>query len=537
MRSPRSQSIAILLILLTASLGGGWLGGRLLAQQKQPSLDQQMREYADVLGALEEWAPHEVGTGDLIYGSIHGLVRALDPHSQFFAPRDYTEVRDKHAGSYYGVGLLVSQRENRVVVITPMEGGPAGRLGVRPGDVIVEVDAVSTENITYDKVTDMLRGPKGTPVEVKIRREGFVEPLHFTIRREAITTKAVNAAFLIEPGVAYIRVNDFTNTTEREFDAAIDRLSETELRGIIIDLRGNGGGVLDAAIAIADRFLEKGQMVAYTQGNAPGSNEQYLAPGTKARLETPLVVLVNQGSASASEIVAGAVQDHDRGLVVGEITWGKGLVQSVYNLGHGAGIALTTARYYTPSGRNIQRDYSSLYDYYTHEMPGEAPADMMFTTATGRTVYGGGGIRPDIRVALEQKPRVVQVIEARAIAFDLAVKAHSRDPLLFDRPIESHLLAEFEQAVLQRSILPEERVRAAFADAEVRPHFERLLKSELVAVAQGYENSYPFRLRGDSQIEHAIAALPDARKLAARAFEKRQDELARSDEKRSQSPS
>lgn len=514
--------------LIACCAGGAWFGHLLAApEDSEPRLEGRMREYAELLQALEEWAPAEIGSDELVYGSIHGLMKKLDPHSQFFAPVDYSEVRDRHTGSYYGVGLVVTQRENRVVVVTPMEGGPAGRLGVRPGDVIIEVDGISTETLPYDRVSEMLRGPRGVPVEVRVMRQGFDEPIAFTIVREAILSKAVSADFMIEPGTGYVRVNDFTNNTEREFDQAIARLQEQGLERVIVDLRGNGGGVLGAAIAIADRFLEKDQMVVFTRGNLPSSHEEYAAPGTKPRLQIPVVVLVDEGSASASEIVAGAIQDHDRGLVVGETTWGKGLVQSVYNLRHGAGIALTTSRYYTPSGRNIQRDYTSLYDYYGHGDDPSPAALPTFTTTIGRTVYGGGGIHPDIEAERAERPRIVQRLEARGVAFDFAVRWNAEHPDAHPEAPESAMLEMFQQMAIEREVVDPALLAGALADTSVRAHVLRMIQAELASVRDGYAASYPFRLKGDAQIAAAIAALPEAEKLASQAASKRRQDFAR----------
>ncbi|HVR44557.1 MAG TPA: S41 family peptidase [Thermoanaerobaculia bacterium] len=522
--------IFLLSTLLAATLGGGWFGGRLLASSDDSGrVGDRMREYAEVLQALEEWAPADIGSDDLVYGSIRGLMESLDPHSHFFAPSDYGNVRDKHAGSYYGVGLLVTQRENAVVVVTPMEGGPAGRLGVRPGDVIVEVDGQSTETLAYDRVTELLRGERGTRVEMRVHRLGFADPISFSIVREAITTKAVAAAFILEPGVGYIRVTDFTNTTEREFDLALAELGRQGMNRLVLDLRGNGGGVLGAAIAIADRFLEKDQMIVFTRGMTAESNEAYVAPGRKPRLALPLVVLVDRGSASASEIVAGAIQDHDRGLVVGETTWGKGLVQSVYNLRHGAGIALTTARYYTPSGRNIQRDYSSLWDYYAHDegviAEQLAASPQKFRTATGRSVAGGGGIRPDVEVVRGDRPQLIQLLEARGLAFDFAVSWNAGHPD-DGTEVTPEMVAELERLALERRIARDAIIAAGFSDEMVRRHIERMIAAELVAVREGFDASYPWRVQGDEQIMEAVRRLPEAERLARSAAAKRGEDVA-----------
>jgi len=527
--SVRRVSLILTSVLVFSALAGG-VWDTAFASGKESALSTRIREYTEVVAALEEWSVDEVEQNDLVFSSVDGMIRTLDPHSSFFAPVEYSDVRDKQAGSYYGVGLLVSQRDGRVVVVTPMEGGPAGRAGVRAGDVIAGVDGKDTTEINYERVTELLRGPSGTSVEVTVQREGVDEPLHFKVTREAISTKAVPASFMLDPETGYVRVTDFTHTTESEFDTALEKLTDEGMKKIVVDLRGNGGGVLDAAIAIADRFLAKGQLVTYMRGVTPDSNFDFHAPGEKPRLDIPVVVLVDHGSASASEIVAGAIQDHDRGLVVGETTWGKGLVQSVYNLRYGAGLALTTARYYTPSGRNIQRDYSSLYDYYSSEETNPAGRPDSFETATGRTVYGGGGIRPDLEVARIERPRFAQLLEARNVTFDFAVAWHARHEN-DSAEITPEMLLELERFATERAIAPSEEITRAFADPELRPELERMLSAEITSVRDGYAASYPWRLKGDNQIEAAVKALPDAARLAARAAGTAKSIIARTPQK------
>src|SRR5258708_1710871 len=329
------------------------------------------------------------------------MLRTLDPHTNFLEPKEYADMQDRQKGSFYGLGIQVTKRNDQVTVISPMEGTPAARLGIRAGDVISEIEGQATDDLTIDEVVKRLKGPKGTTVHIKIMRVGIKEPIPLTIVRAAIPTNSISNTLMLDPTTGYIRIKDFTSTTVRELDESIDKLRTRGMQRLVLDLRGNPGGLLDAAVGVADHFLDKGQMIVYTKGRTPDSEQNYTAPGTHERLEVPVVVVVNRGSASASEIVAGALQDHDRALIVGETSWGKGLVQSVYTLQYGAGLALTTSKYYTPSGRNIQRDYSSFYDYYVADEGDDGSSSEMplkdrkkFTTATGRVVYGGGGGPP-----------------------------------------------------------------------------------------------------------------------------------------------
>jgi carboxyl-terminal processing protease len=283
--------------------------------------------------------------------------------------------------------------------------------------------------------------------------------------------------------------------------------------------------LLDAAVGVADHFLDKGQMIVYTRGRTPDSAQDYLAPGKHQKVDMPMVVVVNRGSASASEIVAGALQDHDRAIIVGETSWGKGLVQSVYTLQYGAGLALTTSKYYTPSGRNIQRDYSSFYDYYvadegddgnTSEMP--LKDRKQFTTATGRVVYGGGGITPDIFVKPAPLSRTTQLLEVRSALFNYGVDYVAKHPeVTEDVAITPAVIEDFVHFASDKDIAPVADIREALSKPNDRGFIERALRAEIIAAKFGFDASYPARLQGDNQIAKAIEVLPDSQKLAEKA--------------------
>src|SRR5437763_2225693 len=387
-------SLTLAVAIIGATLFGGFYGNRLFGAPVQSEVQKRFKEYTDLLAAVTAWAPEDVGADKFVYSSIDGMLRTLDPHTSFLEPKEYADMQDRQKGSFYGLGILVTKRNDQITVITPLEGTPAARLGIRAGDVISEIEGVQTDDLTLDDVVKRLKGPKGTTVHIKILRVGIKEAIPLTIVRAAIPTNSISNVLMLKPGVGYIRIKDFTATTVREPDEAIDKLKSEGLQKLVLDSRQNPGGLLDAAVGVADHFLDKGQMIVYTKGRTPDSEQNYLAPGKHQHLDMPMVVVVNRGSASASEIVAGALQDHDRGLVVGETSWGKGLLQSVYTLQYGAGLALTTSKYFTPSGRNLQRDYSSFYDYYVADENDETNnAEMplkdrkQFKTDTGRVVY------------------------------------------------------------------------------------------------------------------------------------------------------
>src|SRR5438477_5157192 len=428
-------SLTLVVAIAGATLLGGFYGNRIFGAPPVSDLQKRMKEYTDLLDAVTKNSADDIGSDKFVYSSIDGMLRTLDPHTSFLEPKEYADMQDRQKGSFYGLGILVTKRNDQVTVITPLEGTPAARLGIRAGDVISEVEGVSTDDLPLDDVVKRLKGPKDTTVHIKILRVGIKEPIPLTIVRAAIPTNSISNTLMIRPGIGYIRIKDFTSTTVRELDESIEKLKGEGMQKLVLDLRGNPGGLLDAAVGVFDHFLDKGQMIVYTKGRTSDSAQDYTAPGKHQKLEVPVVVLVNRGSASASEIVSGALQDHDRALIVGETSWGKGLVQSVYTLQYGAGLALTTSKYYTPSGRNIQRDYSSFYDYYVADenedgQSNEVPLKdrKQFKTDTGRVVYGGGGITPDVIVKPAPLSRTTQLLEVRSAIFNFAVDYAAKHP-------------------------------------------------------------------------------------------------------------
>ena len=519
-----SFSLTLLVALTGATLFGGFYGNRLFgAPMQNADLQKKMKEYTDLLSAVTTWSAEEITPDKAVYASVDGMLRSLDPHTSFLEPKEYSDMQDRQKGTFYGLGILVTKRNDQVTVITPLEGTPASRLGVRAGDVIAEVEGVSTDDLTLDEVVKRLKGPKGTTVNIKIRRVGMKEPIPLTIVRAAIPTNSISNVLMIRPGIGYIRIKDFTSTTVRELDEAIEKLQGQGMQKLVLDLRGNPGGLLDAAVGVSDHFLEKGQMIVYTKGRTPDSAQEYTAPGKHEKFDLPLVLVVNRGSASASEIVAGAIQDHDRGLVVGETSWGKGLVQSVYTLQYGAGLALTTSKYYTPAGRNIQRDYSSVYDYYMADETENGPEVPLaqreqFKTSTGRTVYGGGGITPDVIVKHPKLSRTTQLLEVRSEIFNYAVEYAAAHPdLTKELSITPAIVEDFVHRAVEHEIAPESDIRDALQNPADRKFVERALKAEIVAAKFGYDASYPYRLQGDAQVEKALEVFPEAQKLATLA--------------------
>lgn len=516
--------------ILIATVAGGLFGERLVSSASTDNLEERLDEYTELIEAASYWSAEPIESEKLVFSSIDGMLRTLDPHTTFLEPRDFTEMQDRQKGSFFGLGILITKRNEQITVITPLEGTPASRLGIRAGDIIATIEGESTDDLSVDEVVKRLKGPKGTTVNIEIVRFGIKEAIPLTIERAAIPTNSITNVLMVRPGIGYIRIKDFTYTTVRELDQAMARLQQEGMERLILDLRMNPGGLLDAAVGVSDYFIEPGEMIVYHKGRTAESYQEYRAPGKQKTLDVPVIVLLSRESASASEIVAGAIQDHDRGLVVGETSWGKGLVQSVYSLQYGAGLALTTSRYYTPSGRNIQRDYSSFYDYYLGEA---TPSDELdgkdvFETETGRKVYGGGGIQPDFIVKPRELPHVLQLLQVRSAIFDFAVRYVAEHPeVTKELSVGDEIIREFVSDAAEREIATEDEIHAVFEeDPRNRDFIERTLKAEIVAAKFGYDASYPFRLLGDEQVERAIELFPEAEKLAAREDARSSSQLA-----------
>jgi len=400
MNPERRGLILVVVVLLISGVLGGIYGPSVRATTAT-SDDYQtaVRDFTSVLSVVQANYAEPVDADKAVYqGAIPGMLRMLDPHSNFFDARQFALLREDQRGKYYGVGMVVAPRENHTVVMSPYVGAPAYNAGLRPGDIIAKVDDKSTDGLTTSEVADLLKGPKGTVVKITVTREGFADPLVFTVTRDEIPRHSVDIVTTLKPGIGYMRLNQFNETTDREIADALKQLGASSLDGLVLDLRGNPGGLLNEAVAVGDMFLEKGQLIVSYHGRSAPERRFYAVRGNQG-MNVPIVVLVNNNSASAAEIVSGAIQDHDRGLVVGETTFGKGLVQTVQPLSENTGLALTTARYYTPSGRLIQRDYKSisLYEYHYERKVPEHPTEIR-QTDSGRQVTGGGGITPDIIV-------------------------------------------------------------------------------------------------------------------------------------------
>jgi carboxyl-terminal processing protease len=400
LRNSASAALIVGAFTVFAPLYGPAIDAR--AASPQDDLDKNMKALAGAYAILQQNAADPVSSEKAIYqGAIPGMLRTLDPHSNFLDPTEYQDMQRKQRAQYYGIGMLITMDGPKVVAMEPFVGSPAWRADLRRGDVITAVDGKDVTKKNSQDVADMLRGPKGTQVRVSVMREGATEPVTVTVTRGGIETSLVDA-FWLRPGIAYLKVTSFeAQNVGRDVEAALAGLGEDKVNGLVLDLRENRGGLVTEAVSLAGRFLHEGQVVVSHRGRS--EKEQVFkakaSPSASPNaLKYPIVVLVNGNSASASEIVSGALQDHDRALIMGETTFGKGLVQAQFPLSEGAALLLTIAHYYTPSGRLIQRDYSkkSFFDYYYAKRDTQNQDDVK-STDTGRKMFGGGGITPDVK--------------------------------------------------------------------------------------------------------------------------------------------
>lgn len=507
--------------LVAFVLGVFGLLGMVFAQKinpaASPSTDSEVnasiKQFTQVYNTVEENYAEPVSADKTIYnGAIPGMLHSLDPHSNFFDPKSYSLLREEQRGKYYGVGMTVGPRNNKVIVIAPFMGTPAYRAGIHPGDIIAAVDGKPTDNMSTSDVADLLKGPKGTTVRITVLREGSDHPLEFAVIRDEIPRYSVDLHFMIKPGIGYMHVSGFQETTEHEVAEALDQMGD--LKGLILDLRQNPGGLLSEGVGVADKFLKKGQLIVSHHGRS-SPEKRYTAAHGNGGKEYPLVVLVNRGTASAAEIVSGAIQDHDRGLIVGETTFGKGLVQTVYPLGENTGLALTTAKYYTPSGRLIQRDYSnvSLYDYYYNRESEENSASReVKLTDGGRTVYGGGGITPDVKLPPLKSNKFQETLLQHYAFFNFAKHYVINHKITQGFEVDESVMQEF------RKFLDEEKI--TFTEGEMLENADWVhssIKSELFVNAFGQEEGLKVHAETDPEVMKALELLPQARALVENA--------------------
>jgi len=539
MRNRVLPLLAIAVIAL-ATLAGGYYGSSRPARVTDADselTDQLADEFKEAISEIQE---NFAGKVDLeLFGknAILGMLHQLDPHSAFFTKAEFDEVQTEQSSRIYGIGVTIAKRYNQVYILSATPGAPGHRAGLRYGDAIVAIDKQSVEEWTSQQVMHRVRGEKGEPVEITVERAGTPNPITVRVRRDEVKLPSVRNAFIAgQGGTGYIALTGgFSSKTDEELLEALTQLKLEGMRQLILDLRGNPGGLLDEAIKVSTRFLAPGEKILEVRGRDDESSaHNYEVPDNNQPETVPMVVLVDRQTASASEIVAGALQDHDRALIVGENTFGKGLVQGVFRLWGGTGLVLTTAKYYTPTGRSIQRNYAnvSFYDYYlnrTEEQSASAgPQGDALRTDLGRTVYGGGGIAPDVEVkAPPLSSRLfygifdfvrqlvagqMQGLRAYRIA-ECQYKTKISPEDISHYPVTDELLTAFRQYISNKPQfnVSEERITANLS------YIRAQMRREIITAAYGPEAGDQVYLSDDVQFRKALESLDRARALAENA--------------------
>ena len=528
--------LILLVLVLVASVVGGLVGDRVRAGSSTHEDEKLILRFSEVLALIESSHAREVSPEILVENAIQGLLRTLDPHSAFFATPDYSRLQEEQRGKYYGLGITIraeSPGSGRVLVVEPpVPGTPAYRAGIKAGDVISEISGEPIEDWDVNEdVIPQLKGPRGTTVDITVERSGETQPLHFTIERDEIPLYTIKYAFQVQPGVGYIRIDKFSETTRSELDKALQDLRQANMEALILDLRSNPGGALTAAIEVSDRFLEKNQLVVSTRSRDQGENRSFKAT-RGSREKYPMIVLIDENSASASEIVAGALQDHGRALIVGQTSFGKALVQTIYPLDGGKrGLALTTGKYYTPNDRLIQRDYSDgFYNYFYRRHQTARVGE------EGHLKEEEGGIEPDEFVSPEAASRLLRAIARKDLFFKFARKlwtheietalpfervpddytslpALDKEQLLGETRIGPEVLEEFRLYLLRQEFGFEEQEFEEDADI-LANHIQQRIYLKLFGDREGYRISLDI----DRQVQRALDLLPRARSLVQKSL-------------------
>jgi carboxyl-terminal processing protease len=494
-----------------------------------------LADYRESIDVVEKNYVSTVDHEKITDSSIQGLLWTLDPHSAFFTRSEFQKLSQEQSSEFYGIGVSILQHRGGVFVQSVVPGTPADKAGLRYGDKFLQVDGKDATEWSSAEVSKNVRGEKGTAVKVKIERAGSPLPVDFEIVRGGVPLPSIRNYFLLPNGVGYVGLTGgFQETTSAELGDAIGELQKQGMKSLILDLRGNPGGILEQAIAVMTRFIPSNKTVVSVKGRANYTNARDLRTSGGGGDNFPLVVMINGGSASASEIVAGAVQDYGRGLVVGSDSFGKGLVQRVFRLPYGTGLTLTTARYYTPFGRSLQRDYSSgsIYDYYAnHDEDGPngdaapKPAGVPITTPDGRTLFGGRGLEPDVETKpLEFTPArgrvndaafffVRQLVAGKIAGFEnykVDKQSHAMDIQPDRFKIDDRMFEAFKAFVVADKL---NGLSAANIDAEAE--FARTrLRLELATANYSNEAGIRVLLEVDPQVLKAVEVMPEARKLA-----------------------
>ena len=557
--SKRYLVIAVVIVLMATLAGGAsrhFRRGKSLSRTTSlyTATDEIEDDYNEAIATVSNNYAGEIDYEKATQAAIQGMLTTLDPHSNYFSYSEFKKLKEDQDSRFYGIGVSIVQHRDGVYVQSTVDSTPASRVGLRYGDRIVEVDGKDAREWDSSQVSKNVRGALGEPVKLKVERAGSEAPLYFTIVRDLVPLLTIRNSYMIRPSTGYIGLTGgFQRLTDKELRDSLDKLKADGMRQLVLDLRGNPGGLLEQAIEVASEFLPRGNVIVSVKGRTEYSEPMvYKSKGSEPE-DVPLVVLINRNTASASEIVAGAIQDHGRGLMVGETSFGKGLVQHVFQLPFNYGLTLTTARYYTPYGRSLQRDYSngSFYDYYVRHdadepdrsqssstknahpatpqaSPVAHPTGPAVTAAAGRVLYGGGGITPDIEVKLPASNPVRNRIIEETFYFTRQLAAgvlpgletyrvdkveYGRTPRASDFTINDRVVEAFRNFAKSDT---ESGLTVAQIDAELE--FVKLrLRDQIITAGYGADMGARVLLDADPQVLRAVEALPDAKRLAESA--------------------
>lgn len=512
------------------------VGIRINDVASEDTIREQIVKFNDVLSLTQKYYVEDVDTQKLVEAAINGLLGTLDPHSVYIPASAIPRVQEEFRGSFEGIGIEFDVINDTLIVVAPIVGGPSEALGILAGDKIVRIDGESSVGITREEVPKKLRGPKGTHVKVSISRNGVSGYLEFDITRDTIPLYSVIAASKINERVGFIKVTGFAQTTHDELVRAIRKLKAEGMKGLILDLRSNPGGYLEQAFKVADEFIPAGKKIVYTKGRRPEYNEEYVATQAGEFEDLPVIVLIDAGSASASEIVAGAIQDWDRGLIVGLTSFGKGLVQKQFDLKDGSAFRLTTARYYTPSGRLIQRPYDNKGKYRTevlereeregenfeHEAERQDSARPMYHTPSGRQVFGGGGITPDYILKLDTVTSFVSSLGRRNLFREYGLKYLDENGTRLRKDFGKDFQKFKDGFEVTDRILSDFRSFVKNKGVEIKQdEFQRdlsyiklVLKATIARPLYGWDGYFQILSAVDNQFQKALTLFPEAQRIA-----------------------
>jgi carboxyl-terminal processing protease len=500
MKTSRKTVVALFaLILLLAPL---WSDA-----DNKTNLYKKARLFTEILYKLEQNYVEELDVEELIDSAIEGMMEQTDPHTVYFKPDEFERFNSNTQGEFGGLGITIDKKGDYITVVSPIEGTPAYRLGIRTGDKIVRVDGEDVTGWKSDEVINRMRGDKGTKVLIGIRRPGVKEELEFEVIRDIIHVDSIPYAFMLDDGIGYIRMRQFSRTVAADFRRELDRLEKAGMRGLLIDLRYNPGGLLDQAVDTVNEFVGKGKQVVFTKGQSQAATTSYVTRFNHMRSGYPIVVLINEASASASEIFAGSMQDYDKALVVGKNSFGKGSVQRLFPLSDGNGIKITTAKYYINSGRCIHKEVNdkvlkgkTVSEEEQERIEAENHEHRYFTEA-GRTVYGGGGITPDLMIEQEKLPALAIKLQQKNSIFDFAVEymIDHADDVQEDFRADDALVDKFLAS------LPED---VDYTPAELdssKTYIQTTLTATIVRAKFGDVPSYKITMEQDVQLQEALS--------------------------------